>query len=299
MKAYRDPVGVWTIGSGLTAASGVIKPKAGMTISRDQARDLLASALRRNYEPAVEKAMPAARQNEFDGAVSFHFNTGAIGRASWVKAWKNGAKAAVIRAGLGQWKKGGGKVLPGLVRRRDEEADIILIDRWPSDLNAPDMTAASRRYAILVVSLSVEEIAAIREGLRTVGFDPGNEAAGILRAPVEAFQKTYGLTVDGKIGRATLSTLQRELDARSAAKKGTGGVVVGGGGAAGTEAIAPDPTGAPDISGLPADAVFWTGTGIAVLAALYLAWRAWHYRDMIAARIQTRTPRLAAWLRSF
>ena len=33
LKAYRDPVGVWTIGAGLTAASGVVKPKAGMVIT--------------------------------------------------------------------------------------------------------------------------------------------------------------------------------------------------------------------------------------------------------------------------
>ena len=86
LTAYRDPVGIWTIGSGLTAASGVVKPKAGMKISKAEAARLLSKALATNYEPAVARTMPGARQHEFDGGVSFHFNTGAIGRASWVRA---------------------------------------------------------------------------------------------------------------------------------------------------------------------------------------------------------------------
>ena len=57
LRAYPDAVGIWTIGAGLTAASGVVKPKAGMVITAEQASALLAEALTRNYEPAVLKAM--------------------------------------------------------------------------------------------------------------------------------------------------------------------------------------------------------------------------------------------------
>ncbi|HEV7286699.1 MAG TPA: lysozyme, partial [Kaistia sp.] len=80
LRAYRDVAGVWTIGVGLTAASGVVKPKAGMVITRAESRRLLAAALARRYEPAVAAAMPGAPAHAFDGAVSFHFNTGAIAR---------------------------------------------------------------------------------------------------------------------------------------------------------------------------------------------------------------------------
>jgi len=84
LRAYRDPVGVWTIGAGLTKKSGVVDPSPGMAITREQADDLLARALRLNCEPAVARAMPRAKPHEFDAGVSFHFNTGAIARASWV-----------------------------------------------------------------------------------------------------------------------------------------------------------------------------------------------------------------------
>ena len=86
LRAYRCPAGVWTIGAGLTAASGVVKPGPGMVITPEAAKDLLARALARNYEPAVTRAMEPGHPvaHEFDAGVMFHFNTGAIGRASWV-----------------------------------------------------------------------------------------------------------------------------------------------------------------------------------------------------------------------
>ncbi|MFN4172764.1 MAG: lysozyme, partial [Pseudorhodobacter sp.] len=131
LRAYRCPAGVWTIGAGLTSASGVVKPKAGMVISKVEATRLLQLALRQNYEPGVTAAMPAARPHEFDAGVSFHFNTGAIGRATWVKRWREKASANVITAGLMSWTKGGGKVLPGLVRRREDEARMLLQGKYP------------------------------------------------------------------------------------------------------------------------------------------------------------------------
>ena len=59
-----------------------------MFITKAEASNLLQRALRANYEPAVKAAMPGARQHEFDAGIGFHWNLGAIGRASWVKAWR-------------------------------------------------------------------------------------------------------------------------------------------------------------------------------------------------------------------
>ena len=44
LRAYRCPAGHWTIGAGLTAASGVVTPKPGMVITRKEATRLLAVA---------------------------------------------------------------------------------------------------------------------------------------------------------------------------------------------------------------------------------------------------------------
>ncbi|WP_416193517.1 hypothetical protein [Nitrobacter sp. TKz-YC01] len=61
--------------------------------------------------------------------------------------------------------------------------------------------------------------------------------------------------------------------------------------------MAPHPSVEPSIIGDP-----WITAGgvvIAAIAILLLTYLAWHYRDLIAARIQGFAPRLAGWLRSF
>jgi lysozyme len=297
LTAYRCPAGKWTIGAGLTAASAVITPRAGTTITRAEASRLLKLALVRNYEPAVRQALGRVPQHAFDGAVSFHFNTGAIGRASWVGAYRtrdwNG-----VRSRLSLWNKGGGRVLPGLKRRRREEADVILLDKWPRDLRVASGPApADPQFSSFVVSISPGEIAEIRAGFRRAGFEPGTTAGKIERQAVLDFQRHYGLTVDGLIGKQTLSALQRELDARRKSKRGGTGAAGGGAVAGGNEAGAPEPTVEPGVIGDP-----WITAGgivVAAIAVLCLAYLAWHYRDLIAARVQGFAPRLAGWLRSF
>jgi lysozyme len=284
LTAYRCPAGVWTIGAGLTAASGVVAPHAAMSITRAEASRLLKLALARNYEPAVRQALGPVPQQAFDGAVSFHFNTGAIGRASWVGSYK-ADDATGVRSRLALWNKGGGRVLPGLQRRRREEADAILLDRWPNDLRvASDTASLDPRFATFVISLTSLEIADIRSAFREVGFEPGATVGKVDRQAVLDFQRHYGLTVDGLIGKQTLSTLQRELDVRRKSKQGGAGTTGGAAVAGGNEAVAPAPTVEPGIIGDP-----WItagGIAVAAIALLFLAYLAWHYRDLIAARVK-------------
>lgn len=291
LKAYRDVVGVWTIGAGLTAASGVVKPKAGMQISREEASALLIQALRRSYEPTVETAMsiPGARvirptQPAFDAGVSFHWNTGAIGRASWVKAWKAGSHRSVILNHLLAWCKGGGKVLPGLKARRMREADLLLDGRYPA---AP--RSMGGLYATLSLRLDADEFARVRSSFAKLGYVPGSDTAQILQTSVIKFQADHGLTADGIIGRATLSTLQRRLDApRKAAAPAIAAPVA----AAGPSSIAADQIGGVAIPPM----LDWVILGLAAAWSLSVAWS---YRDVIAAKINSPLPRLAAKLRSF
>lgn len=283
LKAYRDPVGIWTIGAGLTRASGVVAPRAGMVITRKDASRLLLLALERNYETAVAEAMPDATQQEFDGGVSFHFNTGAIGRASWVKSWRRRDWPGV-QVNILKWRKGGGKVLPGLERRRREE--FALIRR--GDYGAPVAHRPGSKMAREVVAISPEENAQIREALVKLGYEDNPNPIGISEAAIRAFQRNHDLTVDGIIGRATLSTLQRRIDAK---RKGATAATTSGTALVGTEAFDT----MTDIAALPEGA---TG-GAAVLGALWLGKIAWSYRDVIAAKTHSRFPAFARFLRSF
>lgn len=293
LKAYLCPAGIWTIGVGLTKASGVIDPKPGMTITEADSERLFSTALRRNYEPRVRDAMPGAKQHEFDAGVSFDWNTGAIKRASWVKHWRNRAPSVDIRGAFTAWNKGGGKVLPGLVRRRREEFDILAYDRWPAylKLDGAPIQKPTIAAAGFAVAMDAGEIGRVADALRTLGYEPGTVEGQIRLDAVTAFQRDHDLTVDGLIGMATLSALERELAARAKAKPAAGVGAGGGVAAGGGEAAAPDPA--------TADILFWAGMAVMAAAALYGLWLAWRYRDVVAARVQTIAPFAARFLRRF
>lgn len=268
LKAYRCPAGVWTIGAGLTAASGVVTPHKGMVITKEEATRLLSAAVDRKYAPAVAREMPGANQHEFDGGVSFHFNTGAIARASWVKAWRARDWRGVAER-IVQWRKGGGKVLPGLERRRREELALIQKGQYRS---RPAEHRLSEAYAPIVVPMSGEEITRVRDALTKLGCFPGTAYSHVLASAVIKFQRDHALTADGIIGRATLSTLQRALDARSKASTAAG---VGAGGVAGEAGMQ-----VTDMAASVPDWVFWSFLGV---CSLWLAKLAWDYRDELIA----------------
>lgn len=288
LKAYLCPAGRWTIGVGLTSASGVVKVRPGMIISREESDRLLTEALRKNYEPGVAKAMPGAKQHEFDAGGSFHFNTGAIGSATWVKRWRAKADAALIRAGLMAWTKGGGKVLPGLKARRTREAAMLLEGRYSTAKPLVLKTAARTASALARwgVALDGDEIGRIRDGFRQIGYEPGPDTEGVIMSAAITFQADHDLKADGIIGRATLSTLQRRLDASARAKPAVAAPAAAGAGSA---------TGSFEELHLPPQADWLIIAG----ACLFAAYVAWRYRDVVAAKVQGFLPRTAAFLRSF
>jgi len=285
LKAYRDPVGIWTIGAGLTRASGVVDPRAGMHLTRAAATELLLKALARNYEPAVRTAMPDAEQHAFDGGVSFHWNTGKIGSASWVRSWTERDWPEVERR-LKLWNKAGGRVLKGLERRRGEEFELIRYAFY----GAESIAAPEAGLARVVIPLSTGLRKQMHRDFAALGYDMGSQPGGFLDAVVRDFQRDHDLTVDGIVGRATQATLQRMIDARARAPAESGlaatGVAVTGG---------VEVTDAFDA--LPMGEMLAVAPALA--GALRALWVAWHYRDAIATLIAPKLPGLAAHLRSY
>jgi lysozyme len=295
LKAYRCPAHIWTIGVGLTKGSGVIDPKPGMVITAQESERLTRLPLARNYAPRVRKHLDVQfidhPQAAFDGGVSFDFNTGRIHNATWVKLF-NVYNLNDARASLMQWVKGGGKVLPGLQRRRADEAAMIFEGRYPA-IGA--IAAQPKTWATFVIDIEPERKVAVREALKALGYAVGGTSGMIAIGAVRAFQADHDLTVDGLIGRATLSTLQREIDARGKSKAATA-TTAGGGAAAGGAEVAPE---AVTGSGVAPEIVAGGGLALAAIGVIALAVLAYRYRDIIAVPIQHRLPRVAAWLRSF
>lgn len=131
LKAYKDPVGVWTIGYGHTGVKhrdGSVK--SGLTITKQQAEKMLETDLSTKYSPDVNKLVKVPLlQREFDALVSFHFNTGALGRSTLLKKLNAGDKSGAAKE-FPRWNKAGGKVLRGLTRRRSAEKALFLGQDW-------------------------------------------------------------------------------------------------------------------------------------------------------------------------
>lgn len=120
LDAYLCPAGVWTIGYGSTGPH--VKP--GMRITKDRAIELLGEDLDR-FEEAVNRLAPKATQNQFDAMVALAFNIGigAFRRSSVLKYHTQGDHKRAAGAFM-LFVKAGGKVLQGLVNRRNAERKL-------------------------------------------------------------------------------------------------------------------------------------------------------------------------------
>lgn len=123
IEAYPDPGtggAPWTIGWGATGP-GI---RQG-TIWTQQQCDARLNADLAHFARDVLRALGNAptSQHQFDALVSFHYNTGAIAKATLTRLHKAGRFDAAA-AEFGKWVHAGGRRLAGLVRRREAEAAL-------------------------------------------------------------------------------------------------------------------------------------------------------------------------------
>lgn len=295
LRAYKDSVGVWTIGYGITNYDAWAvqylgrKIGAGMTITQEQAEYLLVESLRRGYVPAVKKALPGGDQRAVDAGGSFHFNTGAIARATWPKLWRAKADAAQIRASLMSWNKAGGKVLNGLTRRRAREASILLSgDYGPEGRTAPprlddkgrivtESAGAATHFlsgtpGMLKSGDTGPAIADLNAALAKLGYKTSGDAFTMqTEYAVRSVQKAHPqLTVDGVAGPATRAQINRMLQTTGGAKSLTAL-------SAATEAATA--VGDAVHGGVPAMVYVAIALGAVALLGAFL----WRYRDEVMA----------------
>lgn len=127
LRAYRDSVGVWTIGYGWTHPVDGKPVGLGMAISQETAERLLKNGLV-SYEMDVTKVVRVPlTQAQFDALVSFAYNLGSrsLSSSTLMRKLNAGDYAGAAEEFL-RWDKAGGKVLPGLTRRRAAERALFL-----------------------------------------------------------------------------------------------------------------------------------------------------------------------------
>ena len=159
---YLDSVKVWTFGIGHTAAAGAPDPATmarGMPEDIDVRLEAVFSVFARDlatYEREVRAAItvPVA-QHEFDAAVSFHYNTGAIARAEWVKSLNSGDRAGAA-AGIMNWTRP-----KSIIPRRDAEQRLFRDGAYPGKPTPVwRVDTAGNVIWKAVMTLSPEEVAA-------------------------------------------------------------------------------------------------------------------------------------------
>lgn len=121
LQAYKCPAGVWTIGYG--HIKGV---QEGDVITEQQANEMLVEELQ-EYENYINTLVNVPlNQNQYDALVSWVYNLGSSNlQASTLLKVLNAGDYAGVPEQIMRWNKAGGKVLEGLTRRRQAEADLF------------------------------------------------------------------------------------------------------------------------------------------------------------------------------
>jgi lysozyme len=129
-EMYLDSVKVETWSAGLTAKSGInVRQYKDNPQSLQVCVNAVVDRLRKVYVPAVLGAFKgrALTSAQFAAALSFDYNTGAIGRADWVKLWLAG-RTDEAYASFMNWKSP-----PEIIERRKKERDLFFAGKWSND----------------------------------------------------------------------------------------------------------------------------------------------------------------------
>jgi len=126
LRTYLDAVDVPTIAYGRTK-----DVKIGDICTQQQAEDWLEEELV-EYEGYVNEAVKVElTQPQFDSIVSWTYNLGPsnLNRSSMLRVL-NASDYDNVPEQIMRWNKAGGRVLPGLVRRREAEAEMFKGNDW-------------------------------------------------------------------------------------------------------------------------------------------------------------------------
>ncbi|OON39844.1 muraminidase [Izhakiella australiensis] len=127
LQAYQDTAGVWTIGYGWTGLVNGEPVKEGMSITRQQADELLVEGIQK-YESGVRGEVTVnLTQWQYDALISFTYNVGiaSFTDSTLLKKLNAGQYQSAADEFL-RWHNAGGEVVFGLILRRAYERDRFL-----------------------------------------------------------------------------------------------------------------------------------------------------------------------------
>lgn len=230
IEAYLDPVGIPTIGYGSIFHNDKSRSvQLGDVITKADAERWLQLEVDKTASEVNTLCTVELTQGMFDALVSFGFNVG---------TGKDGLKTSTLLKKLNskdyegaarefdRWIHGKGKVLPGLVIRRNKEEALFRRDGFPgADGSIADTPFADKPWEEPKLPLNIDRTliegnsgedcfilncALAKLGYLADGNQPGKYTPATKEA-VEWFQGENNLVVDGKFGRKTKAALTAEL----------------------------------------------------------------------------------------
>jgi len=123
--AYLCPARVPTIGWGSTMYDNGKKVQMGDVISKARAEELLVYEVE-HFANHIRRLDLGLNQNQFDAIVSLVYNIGitAFRKSTILRLICKNPNDRDIAVQFGRWVHGGGKMLPGLVKRRKDEMEL-------------------------------------------------------------------------------------------------------------------------------------------------------------------------------
>lgn len=204
-RAVWDPWGrCWTVGYGETK-----NIHQGSTMTRAEAERDLQGRLAREFEPAVNK-LGALNQNQYDALCSFAWNLGPasmtwdVGRLTHQRNFSAAANAML------KYNKSGGKVLPGLTRRRKAEHDLY---RSTAGLGPRVLKYGMKGKDVEQMQVWLVRSGALKKAKK--GQPPAIDGSfgRSTHGGLVLFQRQHKLTADGIGGPKTLGLLKKNYGA--------------------------------------------------------------------------------------
>ncbi len=230
--AYPDPVGVWTIGYGSIRHLDNDRPvREEDVIDKKTAERWLNQEIDQKATAVDKLCRVSLTQGMFDALVSFTFNLGegALKDSTLLRKLNGGEYEGAARE-FDRWIYGGGKILPGLVIRRDREEALFRQDGFPGDdvetplpVSGAVVDAAYRQSELplkiqrtLTEGSVGEDCYILNCGLSELGYlktggSQPNSYTTVTKEAVEWFQDDFGLETDGKFGSKTKAALSAAI----------------------------------------------------------------------------------------
>lgn len=126
LKSYLCPSAVWTIGYGNTFYEDGTKVKEGDVITQARAEQLAKNVIDKFAVSVRALITQTLNENQFSACVSLAYNigTGGFKKSSVLRKVNANPNDPTIADSFRLWNKGGGKVLAGLVKRREAEIQL-------------------------------------------------------------------------------------------------------------------------------------------------------------------------------